>query len=139
MITQLLLCLAAGAAGILVFKFASLLCWDLLKYCPTPWGPIWDYNDQNAGKWHFKLWTFLTGCFLTWFVASVCAYEWHRPDLVVWVLFGGFATPVVGIFLLRLLLTIGYGIFMLYERSEIIYEASKTRIVKHLRKHGRIE
>jgi hypothetical protein len=141
--TQVLIWLAAGAAGILVFKFVSLGCWDLLKYCPTPWeshsSNEWDANKhQESMWWYFKFWTFLFGCLLAFFAVAMC-HDASRPDLIVWVLLGGFATPAVAIFLLRVLFTIISIISKLYAQTEVIYKMCKTGIVKHLRKKGRIE
>jgi phosphoglycerol transferase MdoB-like AlkP superfamily enzyme len=135
---EIFLWILSGAAGVLLFKFLSLLCWDLLRLVPTPWGPLCPIGANTAWyKKRFKIWFFLAGCGAT-FALVVCLSKTY-PQLIVWALLAGFSLPTLALFVGRTLLAVGYGIFSLYERTELIYDSIKERLVKLLKSKGRIE
>ena len=135
---EIFLWILSGAAGVLLFKFLSLLCWDLLRFVPTPWGPICPGGANTAWyKKRFKAFLFLAGCVAT-LVLFLCLNDMHQ-ELIVWALIAGFSLPTLALFALRALLAIGYGIFSLYERTELIYDSIKGRLLKLLKSKGRIE
>jgi hypothetical protein len=135
---EVFLWILSGAAGVLLFKFLSLLCWDMLRFVPTPWGPLCPIGPNTAWyKKRFKIWFFLAGCGAT-FALVVGLIDPYR-ELIVWVLLTGFSLPTLALFVGRTLLAVGYGVFSLYERTELIYDSIKGRLVKLLKSKGRIE
>jgi hypothetical protein len=146
---QISLWVLAGAVGLLTYNFTSLLCWDVLKYIPFPGGPsVRNANELKNAKWHFKFWSFLAGCGSTVGLFSLAQDSY--PKLIFLALLGGFSAPIAACFTLRVLLALGLGIFLLYQRTELIYEACKAwlvsvylwckkRLTDYLRKKGRIE
>jgi hypothetical protein len=133
-VLSILFLVGCGALGVLLFRFASLIIWDLFGAVPLPWK---SRSRTAAATATFKGWfmfsMFIAGCA----IALLGFLLGERLPLIRlsndWALLIGFSVPVILCFLLRCATAICYGIVLLYQRTENVYAAIKSASVRFWR------
>jgi hypothetical protein len=143
---SILIQIGYGMGGVLIFKFVSLILWDLFGWVPLPWGTQYRSPDADASakfKTWFMIWMFVGGCAVT-----LAGFLWGDELPLITVsnrlaLLGGFSVPVICCFVLRCTIAIAYCLVLLYQETEHVYDDIKERGVrfstwcsKELRRRG---
>jgi hypothetical protein len=114
--------------GVIVFRFFSLLTWDLLRALlrsPLPEGqeaPVPNHKKEMAGRWKFLC------CFFTAGMAAEAVSGWLAVNLtmsahILWLLMVlGFSAPL---FLVLVLVTLIALVCDFSKKSEMIYDRTK--------------